>query len=195
MYTVQLIQSLLPQIKQVIVLSHNEHFLYELHKKVAAGDKKTLRIYQNHLTGNSAIEEFDLNKLVENDYFKHVKELEAFLQYPDISKKDTVLGWLRNVLEAHIRFKFYRQLRSIPPNDQTFGTMITTLANSGTVFRDSNRQHVLDSLNLINKISCKPHHGEPTPDYASLGIDPATMSEIELCNFINDTIDLIDNRL
>ncbi len=195
MYTVQLIQNLLPQIKQVIVLSHNEHFLYELHKKVASGDKKTLRIYQNHLTGNSAIEEFDLNKLVENDYFKHVKELEAFLQYPDISKKDTILGWLRNVLEAHIRFKFYRQLRSIQQNDQTFGTVITTLANSGTVFRDSNRQQVLDALNLINKISCKPHHGEPNPDYASLGVDPATMSETELCNFINDTIDLIDNRL
>jgi wobble nucleotide-excising tRNase len=195
MYTVQLIQNLLPQIKQVIVLSHNEHFLYELFKLVAAGDKKTLRIYQNYVTGHSAIEEFDLKKLVENDYFKHVKELEAFLQYPDIDKKDTVLGWLRNVLEAHIRFKFYRQLRSIPPNDQTFGRVITTLANSATVFRDNNRQQVIDLLNLINKISCKPHHGEPTPDYVSLGVDPATMNETELCNFINNTIDLIDNRL
>jgi wobble nucleotide-excising tRNase len=195
MYTVQLIQNLLPQIKQIVVLSHNEYFLHEIYKRVSAAERKTLRIFQNYQTGHSGIEDFNLNKLVENDYFKHLKELEEFLQHPNISQKDTVLGWLRNVLEAHIRFKFHRQLSGIPQNDQTFGRIITHLSSAGVVFRDNNTQDVIDSLKLINNISCKPHHGEPTPDYASLGIDPVTMNETELCHFITDTINLIDNRL
>lgn len=195
MYTVQLIHNLLPQIKQIVVLSHNEYFLHEIYKRVAAAERKTLRIYQNYQTGSSGIEDFDLNKLVENDYFKHLKELEDFLQHPDILKKDTVLGWLRNVLEAHIRFKFHRQLRGIPQNDQTFGKIITHLTTTGVAFRDSNTQDVIDLLKLINNISCKPHHGEPTPDYVALGVDPATINETELCHFITDTINLIDNRL
>lgn len=195
MYTVQLIHNLLLQIKQIVVLSHNEYFLHEIYKRVAAAERKTLRIYQNYQTGNSGIEELDLNKLVENDYFKHLREMEDFLQHPDVSRKDTVLGWLRNVLEAHIRFKFHRQLSGIPQNDQTFGRIITQLSNAGVAFRDNNTQDVIDLLKLINNISCKPHHGEPTPDYSALGIDPATMNETELCHFITDTINLIDNRL
>lgn len=195
LYTVQLIKNLLPDLKQIIVLSHNENFLYEIYKRVAAAERKTLRINQNHVTNTAFIEPLELDKLVENDYFRHINKLETFLQGPDITEKDTVLGWLRNVLEAHIRFKFYRQLQHISGNNQTFGTIITTLVNGGVNFRDTNRQQVIDKLNLINSISCKPHHGEPLPDFAAIGIDPATMTVTELCNFILDTIDLIDNRL
>jgi len=195
MFTVQLIKNLLADIKQIIVLSHNEHFLYEIYKRVAAGERKTLRISQNFLTNASSIEELDLEKLVENEYFKHVKELEAFLQNPDLSKKSIVLGWLRNVLEAHIRFKFFRQLVGLAPNNQTFGNVITKLANSGVAFRDPNNIQIIDKLNIINAISCQPHHGEPTPDFNLIGTDPATMNVSELAHFVADTLDLIDNKL
>ncbi len=67
--------------------------------------------------------------MVENDYFKHIKELENFLQHPDLNKKEIVLGWLRNMFELHIRFKFYRQLSGLASNNQTFGVLITTLVN------------------------------------------------------------------
>jgi hypothetical protein len=103
---------------------------------------------------------------------------------------------LRNVLESHIRFKFYRQLSGIPSNNQTFGTLITTLVNQGVVFRDNtNPTGIISKLNLINGISCKPHHGEATPDFTTLGINPNTMNVTELAGFIVDTLDLIDNRL
>lgn len=195
MFTVQLIKNLLADIKQIIVLSHNEHFLYEIYKRVAAAERKTLRISQNFLTNTSTIEELDLEKLVENDYFKHVKELEAFLQNPDLNKKDIVLGWLRNVLEAHIRFKFFRQLVGLTPNNQTFGKIITKLANSEVVFRCTNTTQIIDKLNIINAISCQPHHGEPIPDFNIIGTDPTTMNITELAHFVNDTLDLIDNKL
>jgi wobble nucleotide-excising tRNase len=196
MYTVQLIKDLFPNIKQAIVLSHNEHFLHDLSKGFAAGDKKTLQISPNFLTKASVIEPLSLEKMVENDYFKHIKELELFLQHPDISKRDTVLGWLRNVLESHIRFKFYRQVSGLPANNRTFGNLITTLVNQGVVFRDnSNPSGIITKLNLINAISCKPHHGEAVPDFTTIGVDPNTMNVSELANFITDTLDLVDNKL
>ena len=196
MYTVQLIKNLLPNIKQIVVLSHNEFFLYELSKGIRAGDKKTLRITEDFIAKASSIEPLFLEKLVENDYFKHIKELEQFLRNPDLSKKDIVLGWMRNVLEAHIRFKFFRQLSGIPSNNQTFGRLIKELDDQNVPFRDdANRQSIISDLYLINGISCKPHHGEPVPDYVSLGVNPSTINVAELANFITDTFDLVDNKL
>jgi wobble nucleotide-excising tRNase len=195
-YTLQLIKDLFPKIKQAIILSHNEYFLYELSKGFSAGDKKTLRISQNFTDKASLIEPLSLETLVENEYFKHIKELEAFLRNPDLSKKEIVLGWLRNVLEAHIRFKFYRQLSHLTSNNQTFGTIINALVSQNVVFRDNqNRTTIISKLNLINGISCKPHHGEPLPDYNLLGFNPNLLNVPELANFVTDTLNLIDNEI
>jgi len=195
-YTIQLIKDLFPKIKQAIILSHNEYFLYELSKGFSAGDKKTLRISQNFTDKASLIEPLSLETLVENEYFKHIKELEAFLRNPDLSKKEIVLGWLRNVLEAHIRFKFYRQLSHLTSNNQTFGTIINALVSQNVVFRDNqNRTTIISKLNLINGISCKPHHGEPLPDYNLLGFNPNLLNVPELANFVTDTLNLIDNEI
>ena len=106
------------------------------------------------------------------------------------------MGWLRNVLEAHLRFKFYRQLSGLPVNKQTFGNLIITLINQGVVFRDNiNRTTIISKLTLINGISCRPHHGEPIPDYTLLGANPNTMSVTELSHFVTDTLNLVDNEL
>jgi hypothetical protein len=151
---------------------------------------------QNYIAKASVIEPLDLNTLVENDYFRHVKELQDFLAQADITKKDIVLGWMRNVLEAHIRFKFYRQTAHLSSSQRTLGTLITTLENSGVALRDNqNRVCIFQKLRLINGISCKPHHGEPEPDFALLGTDPNTMSVGELSNFVQDTLNLIDVEL
>ncbi len=196
MYTVQLIKDLFPNIKQIVVLSHNEFFLHELSKGFAAGDKRTLRITENFMTKASIIEPLVLESLVENEYFRHIKELEEFLQHPDISKKEIVLGWLRNVLEAHIRFKFFRQVSALPANEQTLGRLITALIDNRVVFRnDTNRTTIISELKLINGISCKPHHGDPIPDYTILGANPNTINVTELSNFVTDTLDLVDNEL
>jgi len=194
--TVRQLRNLLQRINQAIVMSHNDRFLYELYKEVAPSDKKTLRITENFLTNESTIEPLDLDSLVELDYYKHIKELEEFIRHSDISKKERILGLLRNILEAHIQFKFYRQLAGIPSSRRTFGTLITELINQNVVFRDNtNADDIIEKLRLINAISCKPHHGEPIPDYSSIGVDPATISIAELVGFVSDTLSLIDDRL
>lgn len=196
LYTVQLIKDLFPQIKQIVILSHNEYFLHEVSKCFARGDKKILRISEDFTLRASRIEPLDLDSLVEIEYFKHIKELEKFLQHSDINDKEKVLGYMRNILEAHIRFKFYRQTLSLNENSRTFGKLIDELVNQNVVFRnDTNPPSIISKLRLINAISCKPHHGEPVPNYITIGVDPNTITVGELANFVQDTLDLIDNQL
>jgi wobble nucleotide-excising tRNase len=194
-YTIGIIRALFNQMKQVVVLSHNEFFLHEIGKDFGAALKNTLRITENFAAKASIIEECDLDSLVKNDYFKHIEALELFRTNPDHSMKDTVLGWLRNVLEAHLRFKFYREIRAMT-GQKTFGRLVTFLDTSGVIFRDNgNRITIISNLNLINGVSWKPHHGDANPDYTTLGMNPNTITASELDNLIQDTLHLIEVQL
>lgn len=194
-YTIGIIRSLIPQIRQVVVLSHNQYFLHEIGKDIVPADKKTLRITENFAANASIIELCDLEELVKNDYFKHIEALEDFRIHPNHAIKDTVLGWLRTVLESHLRFKFYREIRSMT-GQKTFGRLISFLDTTGVVFRDNdNRATIIANLNLINSVSWMPHHGIPMPNYNTLGINPVSITAPELDNLIQDTLNLINNQL
>lgn len=194
-YTIGIIKSLFQQLKQVVVLSHNEYFLHEVGKDIAASDKCTLRISEDFAVRNSRIEVCDLGELVKIDYFRNLERLEQFRSNPDINLKDTVLGWLRNVLESNLKFKFYKEIRTMT-GQQTFGRLISHLNNSAVIFRDNpNRTDIISKMNLINGVSWKAHHGDPNPDYTALGMNPNTITLAELDNLIQDTLNLIETRL
>jgi wobble nucleotide-excising tRNase len=194
-YTIGIIRALLQQLKQVVVLSHNQYFLHEIGKDIRAAQKCTLRITEDFVARASKIEICDLDELVKIDYFKHIERLEGFRSNPDINLKDSVLGWLRNVLESHLRFKFYKEIRSMT-GQQTFGRLISFLNAFPVTFRDNaNRTDIISKLNLINGVSWKTHHGDPCPDYTALGMNPNTITVAELDNLIQDTLNLIEVRL
>jgi wobble nucleotide-excising tRNase len=195
MYTIGIIKALFDQMKQVIVLSHNEYFLHEIGKDFGPAEKKALRITENFHAKASIIEVCDLDDLVKNDYFKHIEALEAFRTNPNHTIKDSVLGWLRNVLESHLRFKFYRELRAMR-GQKTFGSLVSFIDTVGVVFRDNgNRTTIIANLNLINSVSWKPHHGIPMPNYTTLGMNPNSITASELDNLIQDTLNLINHQL
>lgn len=194
-YTIGIIKTLFQQLKQVVVLSHNEYFLHEIGKDIGAAQKCTLRIKEDFAAKASKLEPCDLGELVKVEYFKHIEALENFRSNPDHSLKDTVLAWLRNVLEAHLRFKFYKEIRSMT-GQQPFGRLISFLDTFPVVFRDNaNRAAIVSSLHLINGVSWKPHHGDPSPNYATLGMNPNTITASELDNLIQDTLHLIEVQL
>jgi len=194
-YTIGIIKSALQDLKQVVVLSHNEYFLHSIGKDIPIANKSSLSIKQNFAANASELEPCNLDELVKNDYFKHLEALEDFRANPDHSKKDTVFGWLRNVLESYLRFKFYRELRAMT-RQRTFGNLISFIDTSGVVFRDNaNRVDIINTLNLINSVSWMPHHGNPLPNYTLIGINPHTITASELDNLIQDTLRLIDLRL
>lgn len=79
---------------------------------------------------------------------------------------------------------------------KTFGRLVSFLDTSGVVFRDNgNRATIISNLNLINGVSWKPHHGDPNPDYTTLGMNPNTITAPELNNLIQDTLNLIEAQL
>ena len=194
-YTIGIIRNLLQQLKQVVVLSHNEYFLHEIGKDIGVANKCSLRIKEDFALKASKLEVCDLEELVKIDYFKHIEALEAFRSNPDHSLKDSVLGWLRNVLEAHLRFKFYKEIRSLT-GQQTYGRLILFLDTFPVIFRDNaDRASIISKLHLINGVSWKPHHGDPTPNYTSLGMNPNSITAPELDNLIQDTLILIQVQL
>lgn len=194
--TVVLMQQLLAGISQIVVLSHNEFFLAELAKGVPASDKKYLRIAEDFVARAAYIEPLDLDALVENEYFKQIKELEDFRRLPDIIKRDHIVGLLRTILEAHLRFKFYRHFSVMPRDQQTLGKLIEALDAQGVAFRDNaNRVDVLSKMRIIRAISCKPHHGEPMPTDGTLPFAPSSISVTQLDGLITDEFQLLDNRL
>lgn len=195
MYTINIIRGLMRDIKQVVVLSHNEHFLYEIFRDFSPSEKKALRITENFAAKASIIELCNLDELVKSEYFKQLDAIIQFRTAPDHTRKDQILGYLRNVLEGHLNFKFYQVLSGMP-GQKTFGSQIRYLAQQGTPFRDNaNRTSIIADLNMINSIAWKPHHSDPMPDYGALGINPNSITPAELDNLIQDTLNLIDNQL
>ncbi len=191
--TVRIIQNMVSEFDQVIVLSHNEQFLKAISDRIAKSDKKALRISEDLVQGCCTIELLDLDSLVEIDYFKNIKELEEFLRNPDPGKIDHVVGLLRNVLEAHLLFRFYKVVRNIPSTMRTFGRLIDELERQGVQFRnDTVPPSVIPKLRMMNSVSWKPHHGEPKP---TLPGSPMSLTPREVTMLIQDTMDLIDNRI
>jgi wobble nucleotide-excising tRNase len=195
-YTIGIIKSLFQHLKQIVVLSHSEYFLHEIGKDFGAAHKCTLRIKEDFSAKASRIETCDLDELVKIDYFKHIESLELFRSNPDHFLKDSVLGWLRNVLESHLRFKFYKEIR-LMTGQQTFGRLISFLdSHSQVTFKDNdNRASIISNLHLINGVSWKPHHGDPNPNYTTLGLNPNAITAPELDNLIQDTLNLIEVQL
>jgi wobble nucleotide-excising tRNase len=193
--TAHLISELSEKITQTIVLSHNEHFVWDLYENYDKAKRKVLRINQDFINNTSFLEPLDIEYLVENKYFVHLKEMETWLKAPDIKQKDTILGSIRNVLESHLRFKFYRQLNHA--TTETFGKMIDKLEATGTITFKNNtiRTKIISDLRLLNGVSWKPHHGEAKPDYGKLGIDPNKISDTALAKLVSKTFNLIDNEL
>lgn len=59
----------------------------------------------------------------------------------------------------------------------------------------SDRIQIIADLRLINSVSWRPHHGEQMPNFASLAVNPTTMSAAELDGLIQDTLRLITDQL
>ena len=78
----------------------------------------------------------------------------------------------------------------------TFGKLVDYIESSSIVFSDnSNRNEIITKLRLINSVSWMPHHGTPAPSFTTLGINPHSITATELQYLIQDTLDLVENKL
>jgi hypothetical protein len=74
--------------------------------------------------------------------------------------------------------------------------MIDELEKHNVLFKnDTSPPTIIAKLRMINSVSWRPHHGDPRPAANGMAGEMTLPSVPETVGLINDTIDLLDNRL
>lgn len=117
-YTQQLIGRVASQAKQVLVTSHDPHFLKLIWDNVATVDVKTLQLAR--VGKNCTITEWDIEEETKSSYIREIAQLREFLadgttgDFRDIARK------IRPILEGHLRLRFTHQFQ----DDEWLGDFI-----------------------------------------------------------------------
>ena len=189
--TISLLTQLKERVKQIIILSHNLHFLLDINSinKIRKFEKKTLQILNNN--GNSSIVEYDLKKDWLSGYYKAIIILEEFQKNPNEENKEKAISCIRLVLESFLKFKYCKYISDM---NQTFGTIISTLeADTNCNFSNNNKSDIIKKLHELNDISWRAHHAtlEECEGMQEQSIQLAELQEI----FIPQTLQLISKDL
>lgn len=192
--TINHILNLLTTVNQLIVLSHNDQFIYEIEKRYRGKkeDIRTLKIFFNKQINSSELHPLDIDSEFQNEYFKSYQDLNNFKRNPvdERSNNEIIISKIRTILETNLKFKFFNNLTT---RNGTFGRMIDELESFSVSFRDSNTGDVINKLRELNDISWRPHHGK----------DPAetrepheiSLSFAEIIGYVDQTLNMIDIRL
>ena len=190
--TLTAITDLNKRAKQVITLSHNENFIYDLYEHPNSSNPKVLRIVYG-----GKIEEFkDIEDEMQSDYFKSLKAFDEFIDDPKENKIKDIRSSIRIALENNLKFRFHKYLKEKHTRDDGttvgpytgksgLGNLIDILEASDCVFR-KDKKEILASLRELNSISMNDHHGTIDKDHRLEG-----MSIQELLGYIGDTLQLI----
>ena len=175
--------------EQLIVLSHNLHFLIELNtiSRIKKVDKQSLRIIK--VNDASSISEYQIKKDWIDNYQKALQSMKLFLDCPSDENKEDAINSIRISLETFIKLKF---CCFIPDPDQTFGTIVRNLQESDCKFNNSDKEYVIDKLNQLVSISWRGHHG--SIEERDIYTDKDLTSE-EAQNYVRMTYDLLYHDL
>ncbi len=174
---------------QVIVLSHNLHFMIELNSQrvIKKADKKVLRIV--NLKGKASLLEYDLKRVWINNYQKAIESMNTFVANPLPETQEAAINSIRISLETFLKLKYCCY---IPNPDETFGTIVHNLEQSDCQFINPNKNEVIDKLNQLVSISWRTHHAsiEEFDTYKEVEIEP-----LEAQQYVNMTLDLLNKDL
>lgn len=157
--TVEYIRDLANRAKQIIVLTHNDSFAFELYddlKKIGV-KPKTLQIY------NGKIKEWNIEEQMKLPYFINIARLERFLDGDEkISPTDT-RELIRLVLEDALKFRYFKYFEGLGA-DCWLGMMIEALRDvikkdSSFRFRYPDNEAILGELGNLCNFSSPTHHG------------------------------------
>lgn len=182
MRTVQGIVRFAGSCRQVIVLSHDAHFLKRIEREKGAVETKALAI-THETEGRATIAELDLFELTKSDYFNHFDALLAFQERRNKETAKAAAQALRIVVEGYLRTKFPREFG--PPRSTTLGTMIDEIriAQGSMPLARMNPHH--QSLSAINEYSRPFHHGAGAAAAAeAIEID-------ELRTFVDQALEIV----
>lgn len=176
--TQQLIRQLAGTAKQVIVLSHDPHFLRLIWEGYPATDIKVLQLYR---TGdNTIIGECDIEAETQSTYLKNYSSLLNFYR----ERKGTTLDVARSIrpfVEGMLRVHFPSHFQ----RNEWLGDFIDKIRNTDNTNSLSHAKADLAEIEAINDYSKKYHHDQnPNADTEPLSAD-------ELHGFVKRTLRLV----
>ena len=156
--TIEQIVNLKGRCEQVIVLSHNLHFLIELNnnKKISKGEKKVLKILYNASNASSSLVEYQIKQEWIDKYHHAIKDMQDYLSNPEEELKERAISGIRISLETFLKLKFCQYIRN---DEGTFGQIISELESSSCGFINTDKQNVIRRLQALCEMSWRPHHG------------------------------------
>lgn len=176
------------QCKQVIVLSHNLHFLIDLNaRKFPASEKVVLQIVNRK--GSSSIQEYDLKTEWVDRYKRAILTMNDFVDNPDPSKQEDAIDGIRLSLETFLKLKFCQY---IPNPNLTLGKLIEHLNSTPCQYANRDKASVTTRLMNLNEISWRAHHGT-IDEMAVYSERQLTMSEAQ--NYVRMALDTLMNEL
>ena len=190
--TIEEIVSLRNRCAQVIVLSHNLHFLIDLNNKksVKASEKKSLRIAYDASHACSSIVEYQIKQEWIDKYHSAINAMTTYLANPSEDLKEDAINGIRISLETFLKLKFCQYI-NYP--DETFGKIISELKSSACSFINQDKDNVIQRLESLCEMSWRTHHGsvEERETYAEVSV---TENELQT-QYIPDTLNLINKEL
>ena len=178
--TVEYIKELATKAKQVIVLSHNDNFIFELYEKLIKFgiEHNTLKIDKGEL------KEWDIKEEMKSPYFATIKKLESFLEGKRTLSLVEARMLIRKVLEDALKLRYFKCFEKLG-DKYWLKTMITTLRNEkNSSFRNHDREEVLEELDSLCDFSAPSHHGNINKPYRE-------EEETEIKTFVESTLKMI----
>lgn len=196
MRTVEYIGHFSKKVKQVIVLSHNDNFVYKLYTSENFTNPKTLKIQDK-----GEIVPWDIEEAIHHEYFGTLAKIETFIENGNGLEKTQAKRLIRLALENDLKFRFHLFLkRPIQTKDGRvldgitvetgLGGIIERLEHVQCPFRDRDKDSVIRELNNLNQFSRSEHHGKAEQPFQAETDDVA-----EIQGYLKSTLDLIENRL
>jgi wobble nucleotide-excising tRNase len=176
--TRQLIWRLCETAKQVVVLSHNPHFLRNLWWNSARRHVRVLHIYR--VGEHSTVTEWDIETETQGEYFQNYGMLANYLEQ-GCSDRRHVARCIRLVLEEYLRLKAPAEFRGT----EWLGDFIGKIREAAPGTRLAAAQAILPELDNINSFAKRYHHRE------NPGADNEPITYGELQGYVRRTLELI----
>jgi len=163
---------------QVIVLSHDPHFLKLVWDGYPAGDVKTLQL--THNGDNTTLNEWDVEAETLSDYLKNYNTLLAFYRAGSGNIVDVARS-IRPFLEGMLRMHFPGHFAQY----EWLGDFIAKIRQADESSPLSHAKADLRTFEAINDYSKKFHHDQ------NPGADSVPISETELRGYVKQTLNLV----
>ncbi len=155
--------------EQVIVLSHDAHFLFSIWSEEKQSLVKTLQIARKGQ--ESALEEWDVEKATRDAYLRDYFCLDEYLTTSTSTDPRGVARCIRPVLEANLRLRFPKSFK----REEWLGDFIQKIRNAGPNDSLTTLKPELPELEDINSYSKKYHHTQNQTGWTTEPVNEAQL--------------------